>query len=167
MPPPDQKQPRADRRAVLAFLDKNNIPIGGTRASSAKAEYESTIRNLLYLPDFKLPLGFPNDIEYHGNNIGESRFAVLEAYASVARDDQIFPPPKPVPQKKTWSTGEDIKLRVSAAAVHGNALCSPAWTSCEAAVGRAVSKLLTPGATQLRSRLQNSFQTRGVPSQRI
>ena len=34
MPPPDKKQPsREDRRAVLAFIDKNllkNIPIGGT-----------------------------------------------------------------------------------------------------------------------------------------
>ena len=77
MPPQDQKQPsREDRRVVLAFLDKNllnNIPIGGTLPRRLnKAEYEATIRNLLYLPDFKLPLGFPNDIEYHGfDNIGE------------------------------------------------------------------------------------------------
>jgi len=134
MPPPDEKQPsREDRRAVLAFLDKNllsNIPIGGTLPRRLnKAEYEATIRNLLHLPDFKLPLGFPNDIEYHGfNNVGEGLVLSpphLEAYASVARDiaDQIFPHPKPVPQKKTWSAGpEDMVLSFSAAGVHGNAL---------------------------------------------
>ena len=134
MPPQDQKQPsREDRRVVLAFLDKNllnNIPIGGTLPRRLnKAEYEATIRNLLYLPDFKLPLGFPNDIEYHGfDNIGEGLVLSpphLEAYASVARDiaDQIFPPPKTVPQKKTWSAGpEDMVLSFSAAGVHGNAL---------------------------------------------
>ena len=134
MPPPDKKPPsREDRRAVLAFLDKNllsNIPIGGTLPRRLnKAEYEATIRNLLHLPDFKLPLGFPNDIEYHGfNNVGEGLVLSpphLEAYASVARDiaDQIFPHPKPVPQKKTWSAGpEDMVLSFSAAGVHGNAL---------------------------------------------
>ena len=134
MPPPDQKQPsREDRGAVLAFLDKNllkNIPIGGTLPRRLnKAEYEATIRSLLHLPDYKLPLGFPNDIEHHGfNNVGEGLVLSpphLEAYASVARDiaDQIFPPPKPVPQKKTWSAGpEDMVLSFSAAGVHGNAL---------------------------------------------
>jgi len=134
MPPPDQKQPsRKDRGAVLAFLDQNllkNIPIGGTLPRRLnKGEYEATIRNLLHLPDFKLPLGFPNDIEYHGfNNVGEGLVLSpphLEAYASVARDiaDQIFPPPKPKPEKKIWSADpEDMVLSFSAAGVHGNAL---------------------------------------------
>ena len=134
MPPPDQKQPsREDRGAVLAFLDQNllkNIPIGGTLPRRLnKAEYEATIRNLLHLPDFKLPLGFPNDIEYHGfNNVGEGLVLSpphLEAYASVAREiaDQIFPPAKPAPQKKTWRAGpEDMVLSFSAAGVYADAL---------------------------------------------
>ena len=134
MPPPDQKQPsREDRGAVLAFLDQNllkNIPIGGTLPRRLnKAEYEATIRNLLHLPDFKLPLGFPNDIEYHGfNNVGEGLVLSpphLEAYASVAREiaDQIFPPAKPAPQKKTWRAGPgDMVLSFSAAGVYADAL---------------------------------------------
>lgn len=134
MPPPDQKKPnREDRQALLAFLDGNllkNVSIGGTLPRRLnKAEYEATVRDLLHLPDFKLPVGFPSDTEYHGfNNVGEGLVLSkphLEAYASVARDiaDRIFPPAKPAPEKKTWSAApEDMALSFSAAGVYGDAL---------------------------------------------
>ena len=134
MPPPDQRQPSPEgRRKVQAFLDEHllkNFPIGGTLPRRLnKAEYQNTIRNLLNLPEFQLPVGFPSDTEYHGfNNVGEGLVLSpphLEAYSSVARDiaDQIFPPAKPTPRKKTWKAGpEDMVLSFSAAGVYGDAL---------------------------------------------
>lgn len=134
MPPPEEKQPtKEERETVLAFLDKKvleHTPIGGTLPRRLnQAEYQATIRKLLHLPEFELPAGFPKDTEYHGfNNVGEGLVLSpphLEAYAKVARDfaDEIFPPAKPAPKKKTWSAGtEDMVLSFSASSVHGNAL---------------------------------------------
>lgn len=134
MPPPEEEPLNDEERdTVLAFLDRKileHTPIGGTLPRRLnKAEYEATIRKLLHLPDFKVPPGFPNDTEYHGfNNVGEGLVLSpphLEAYASVARDiaDEIFPPARPAPEKKTWSAGpEDMVLSFSAAGVHGDAL---------------------------------------------
>lgn len=134
MPPPD-KPPLSEeaREALVAYLDKKlleHIPIGGTLPRRLnQGEYENTIRKLLQLPDFELPPGFPKDTEYHGfDNVGEGLVLSpphLEAYANVARDiaDEIFPPTKPAPVKKTWNAGpEDMVLSFSASGVHGDAL---------------------------------------------
>ena len=134
MPPPGEPQPTAEQRKSLAvWLDAKllkHMPIGGTLPRRLnQAEYEATIQDLLYLPDYKLPPGFPKDTEYHGfDNVGEGLFLSpphFEAYAKVARDiaDEIFPPAKSPPEKKAWNAGPDaMVLSFSAAGVHGDAL---------------------------------------------
>ncbi len=134
MPPPGESQPTVEQRESLAaWLDAKllkHTPIGGTLPRRLnQAEYEATIQDLLHLPDYKLPPGFPKDTEYHGfDNVGEGLFLSpphFEAYARLARDiaDEIFPPAKSAPGKKTWNAGpDDMVLSFSAAAVHGDAL---------------------------------------------
>ena len=134
MPPSDKKQPSPEEReVVIHYLDQKlleHTPFGGTLPRRLnKAEYEATIRKLLHLPRFKLPVGFPNDTEYHGfDNVGEGLVispAHLEAYTKVANGiaDEIFPPEKPAPRKRTWeATPNDLVLSFSAATVHGDAL---------------------------------------------
>ena len=134
MPPPGESQPTAEqRKSLAAWLDAKllrHTPIGGTLPRRLnQAEFQATIRDLLDLPDYRLPPGFPRDIEYHGfDNVGEGLVLSpphLEAYANVARDiaDEIFPPAKPAPRKKTWNAGPgDMVLSFSAAGVHGDVL---------------------------------------------
>lgn len=71
MPPPGESQPTVEQRESLAaWLDAKllkHTPIGGTLPRRLnQAEYEATIQDLLHLPDYKLPPGFPKDTEYHG-----------------------------------------------------------------------------------------------------
>ncbi len=134
MPPPGEPQPTTEQRETLAaWLDTKllkHTPIGGTLPRRLnQAEYEATIRKLLHFPEFKLPSGFPSDTEYRGfDNVGEGLVLSpphLEAYAKVAGDiaDQVFPPAKLAPRKKTWNAGpEDMVLSFSAAGVYGDAL---------------------------------------------
>jgi hypothetical protein len=134
MPPPKKDQPSKEKRGkLIAWLDSSLIehtPIGGTLPRRLnQAEYQATIRSLLFLPDFKLPLGFPRDMEYHGfDNLGEGLVLSpphLEAYAKVARSlaDEVYPPAKAKPEKRKWEAGpEDMVLSFSAASVHGDAL---------------------------------------------
>lgn len=134
MPPPDKEQPTKENRdAVLAYLDEKLIehtPIGGTLPRRLnRAEYEATIRDLIQLSRFKLPVGFPKDTEYHGfDNVGEGLVLSpphLDAYASVAREiaDQIFPPERAAPKIQKWEAGPgDMVLSFSAATVHDDAL---------------------------------------------
>ncbi|MDA7921949.1 DUF1588 domain-containing protein [Verrucomicrobiales bacterium] len=134
MPPPEEKQlSDAERETVLTFLDTKMLehtPIGGTLPRRLnQGEYEATIRKLLSLPKFKLPVGFPNDTEHHGfDNLGEGLVlspSHLDGYAKVARSiaDQIFPPAKEAAKKQAWEAGpEDMVLSFSAATVHGDAL---------------------------------------------
>jgi len=134
MPPPDAEPATPEERAALvAFLDPPLVahtPFGGTPPRRLnKAEYESTIRTLLQLPSFHVPLGFPADTERHGfDNLAEGLVlspAHLEAYAAVARDvaDEIFPPPRPTPKPVRREAGpNDLVLSFSAATVHGDAL---------------------------------------------
>ncbi|MDF1739151.1 MAG: DUF1588 domain-containing protein [Verrucomicrobiales bacterium] len=134
MPPPDEAQPtEEERNSLFAFLDENlleHTPIGGTLPRRLnKAEYEATIRDLVQLSKFKLPLGFPKDTEYHGfDNVGEGLVLSpphLNAYTEVAREiaDQIFPPERAAPKIQKWEAGpEDMVLSFSAATVHGDAL---------------------------------------------
>ena len=65
MPPPKKDQPSKEERGKLIdWLDSSlmeHTPIGGTLPRRLnQAEYQATIRSLLFLPDFKLPLGFPS-----------------------------------------------------------------------------------------------------------
>ena len=134
MPPPKKDQPTGEEREkIIAWLDSSLVehtPIGGTLPRRLnQAEYQATIRKLLHFPEFKLPMGFPSDTEYHGfNNVGEGLVLSpphLEAYASVAQEiaDQIFPPAKSAPKPRSWKAGpEDMVLSFSAAGVHGDAL---------------------------------------------
>ncbi|MFM8434096.1 MAG: DUF1588 domain-containing protein [Planctomycetia bacterium] len=134
MPPPDAEPATPEERAaVVAFLDPPLVartPFGGTPPRRLnKAEYESTIRTLLQLPSFYVPLGFPADTERHGfDNLAEGLVlspAHLEAYAAVAGDvaDEIFPPPRPTPKPVRREAGpNDLVLSFSAATVHGDAL---------------------------------------------
>lgn len=134
MPPAKKDQPTGkEREKIVAWLDSllmENTPIGGTLPRRLnQAEYEATIRKLLHFSEFKLPMGFPSDTEFHGfNNVGEGLVLSpphLEAYAKVARDiaDQIFPPAKSTPKSRLWKAGpEDMALSFSAASVQGDAL---------------------------------------------
>lgn len=134
MPPPEETQlSETERETVIAFLDNKvleHTPIGGTLPRRLnQAEYESTIRKLVYLPKFKLPMGFPNDTEHHGfDNLGEGLVlspSHLDGYAKVASAiaDQIFPPEKQPAKKQSWEAGpDDMVLSFSAATVHGDAL---------------------------------------------
>ena len=128
-----QQLSEKQRQVMLGYLDSKlleHTAIGGTLPRRLnQAEYEATIQKLLHLPDFELPQGFPSDTEYRGfNNVGEGLVLSpphLEAYARVARDiaDEIFPPSKSAPEKKTWNAGpDDMVLSFSAAGVHGDAL---------------------------------------------
>jgi len=134
MPPPDKQQPsKEERETVVAFLDEKvmeHTPIGGTLPRRLnQPEYEATIRDLIQLPKFKLPVGFPRDTEYHGfDNVGEGLVlspSHLDAYTKVAGAvaDQIFPPERSAPKRQKWEAGsEDLVLSFSAATVHGEAL---------------------------------------------
>ncbi|MFN6191840.1 MAG: DUF1588 domain-containing protein [Planctomycetia bacterium] len=134
MPPPDAEPATPEERAaVVTFLDPPLIahtPFGGTPPRRLnRAEYQSTIRKLLQLPWFHLPIGFPADTERHGfDNLAEGLVlspAHLEAYATVARDvaDEIFPPPRPTPKPLRLEAGpDDLVLSFSAATIHGDAL---------------------------------------------
>ncbi|MEX0670398.1 MAG: DUF1588 domain-containing protein, partial [Pirellulales bacterium] len=134
MPPPDSAPLSGpERDAVVGFLDPPllaHTPFGGTPPRRLnKPEYETTIRRLLNLPSFTLPIGFPADTERHGfDNLAEGLVlspAHLEAYAAVARDvaDEIFPPPRPAPKAVRFEAGpRDLALSFSAATIHGDAL---------------------------------------------
>ena len=134
MPPPDAEPATSEERnAIVAFLDPPLVAhtsFGGTPPRRLnKAEYETTIRKLLKLPSFHLPVGFPPDTERHGfDNLAEGLVlspAHLEAYAAVARDvaDEIFPPPRPSAKPARWEAGpDDLVLSFSAATIHGDAL---------------------------------------------
>jgi hypothetical protein len=134
MPPPDAEPATSEERnAIVAFLDPPLVAhtsFGGTPPRRLnKAEYETTIRKLLKLPSFHLPVGFPPDTERHGfDNLAEGLVlspAHLEAYAAVARDvaDEIVPPPRPTATSARWEAGpHDLVLSFSAATIHGDAL---------------------------------------------
>ncbi|GAB5559373.1 MAG: hypothetical protein SynsKO_10200 [Synoicihabitans sp.] len=134
MPPADKTQPEdAELAAILPWLDQSLLtytPIGGTPPRRLnQEEYAATIRHLFNLPDFKLPLGFPRDTEFHGfNNLGEGLLLsppLMEAYRSVAAQiaDEIFPPAREAPPSTSRTAGpEDMVLSFSAATVRGDAL---------------------------------------------
>ncbi len=134
MPPAKKTQPTDDDlQAIMPWLDKSllaHTPIGGTPPRRLnQAEYAATIRSIFDLLDFKLPLGFPRDPEFHGfNNLGEGlvlSLPLMEAYRNVAAQiaDDIFPPERETPAATLRTAGpEDMVLSFSAATVRGDAL---------------------------------------------
>jgi mono/diheme cytochrome c family protein len=134
MPPPDEPPlAAADREALRGYLDREllaHVRPGGTPPRRlSRDEYEATIRTLLGLPSFTLPLGFPADGSRHGfDNLAEGLVvspAHLEAYEEVARTvaDELLPPPRPAAVARRWRAGPaDLTLSFSAATVHGDAL---------------------------------------------
>ncbi|QDT63619.1 DUF1588 domain-containing protein [Calycomorphotria hydatis] len=134
MPPADMPQPTSEERATLRkWLDATLLeqtPIGGTLPRRlSKAEYESTIRKLCLMPEFKLPPGFPNDNEFHGfKNVGQGLILspqLMQSYTQVTElvADEIFPPEKADVPIRTWQTGpDDLVISFSAASVKDGAL---------------------------------------------
>ena len=134
MPPPDvEPATPAERDTLVAFLDPPLVAhtsFGGTPPRRlSRPEYETTIRRLLNLPSFHLPVGFPGDTERHGfDNLAEGLVlspAHLEAYAAVAREvaDELFPPPRAAPKPVHFEAGpQDLVLSFSAATIHGDTL---------------------------------------------
>ena len=134
MPPPEEPPlAAADRDLLRGYLDGGllaHTPFGGTPPRRlSRDEYEATIRAVLGMPRFRLPLGFPGDGRHHGfDNLAEGLVlspAHLEAYEEVARSvaDEIFPPPRPPAVARRWEAGpRDLTLSFSAATVHGDAL---------------------------------------------
>jgi hypothetical protein len=134
MPPPDEPPlAPADRDTLRGYLDRellaHVLPGGTPPRRLARDEYEATIRTLLGMPRFTLPLGFPADSSRHGfDNLAEGLVvspAHLEAYEEVARTvaDELFPPPRPATVARRWQAGPaDLTLSFSAATVHGDAL---------------------------------------------
>ena len=134
MPPPDvEPTTPAERDTLVTFLDPPLVahtPFGGTPPRRLnRTEYERTLRRLLNLPSFHLPVGFPGDTERHGfDNLADGLVlspAHLEAYAAVAREvaDELFPPPRAAPKPVRFAAGpQDLVLSFSAATIHGDAL---------------------------------------------
>jgi hypothetical protein len=134
MPPPDvEPTTPAERDTLVAFLDPPliaNTPFGGTPPRRLnRTEYERTLRRLLNLASFHVPVGFPGDTERHGfDNLADGLVlspAHLEAYAAVAREvaDEVFPPPRAAPKPVRFAAGpQDLVLSFSAATIHGDAL---------------------------------------------
>lgn len=134
MPPAKKKQPSAqEKTAMVEWIDESlakHVEIGTTgprRLSSA--EYEKTVRSVLEMPDFKLPLGFPSDPKVHGfNNLAEGLTfspTLMESYRQVASQmaDHLYPPARPKPKPRKFTAGpNDFALSFSASGVFGDAL---------------------------------------------
>jgi hypothetical protein len=134
MPPPPLPRPAAGEvQALSAYLgDKlaRHTPFGGAiprRLNSV--EYEATIRELFDLPKFRLPMGFPPDIEMHGfDNVAAGltmSAPLMEAYANTAWEiaDTVFPPPGRQPQKRVWNVPPvDMVTSFSASTVRDGVL---------------------------------------------
>jgi hypothetical protein len=131
MPPPPIPPPPAAE--LLAYLDANlarHTPFGGhlPRRLNA-AEYEATIRELFQLPKFRLPMGFPPDVQMHGfDNVAAGltlSAPLMEAYANTASEiaDAVFPPPGRQPQKRLWNVPPaDMVISFSASTVRDGVL---------------------------------------------
>ncbi|MBM3792507.1 MAG: DUF1588 domain-containing protein [Acidobacteria bacterium] len=132
-PPPLPRPPATDVRTLSAFLEDNlarHTPIGGDipRRLNA-AEYEATIRELFNLPKFRLPMGFPPDIQMHGfDNVAAGltmSAPLMGAYTNTAWEiaDIVFPPPGRQPQKRAWKAPpDDMVISFSASTVRGGVL---------------------------------------------
>lgn len=117
MPPPKKKRPPvSETREALEWLDQGltqKVPPAATGFRRlTRAEYLSTIQRL-FLGNFQLPLGFPEDTRSHGfENVAESLMVsrpLMEAYGESAAlvADRIFRlPRKAIPFQKVISMRE-------------------------------------------------------------
>ena len=147
MPPKKKTQPSARERDVMvAWIDdelSRHTPLGGTLARRLnQTEYLATIKSLLGIKDFTLPLGFPADREHHGfDNLGEGLVLsppLLESYGVTAAlvADEIFPPVGKAPKPATHrAEPADLVISYSSSKVVDGAMrlgmkCDPIQRSC-------------------------------------
>jgi hypothetical protein len=133
MPPIEEDQPTAQERQILKDWLSGKLlkhtPIGGTSPRRlSNAEYQTTIRALFNLPEFELPLGFPQDSTLHGfDNLGRGLVvspALMQAYSGSALQvaDELYPPKEALSESTVLIGPEDLALSYSAAAVKEGAL---------------------------------------------
>lgn len=134
MPPPPLARPAAaEVEALSAYLGDRlakHTPFGGDVPRRLNgAEYEATIRELFDLPKFRLPMGFPPDIQMHGfDNVAaglKMSAPLMEAYANTALEiaDTVFPPPGRKAEKREWKVPpSDMVISFSASTVRDGVL---------------------------------------------
>ena len=134
MPPAEEDHPTAQERQIvkdwLSGKLLQHTPIGGTLPRRlSNAEYQNTILSLFNLPEFELPLGFPQDSTLEGfDNLGQGLVvspALMQAYSDSALQvaDELYPPKEALPESTVRIVGpEDMTLSYSAAALHDGAL---------------------------------------------
>jgi hypothetical protein len=134
MPPAKKLQPSDTERKTLAkWLDsslRENTSFGGTLARRlSKEEYQNTIRTLFDLPEYQIPLGFPDDSTRHGfDNTGEGLImspTLLAAYLKVANQvaDELIPVKKKAEESSVRVLKpDDMVANYAAAAKYNNAL---------------------------------------------
>ncbi|MDF1814869.1 MAG: DUF1588 domain-containing protein [Verrucomicrobiales bacterium] len=148
MPPPKKNnQPREnERQEVVQWLHESLMEhsnVGGTVLRRLnRIEYETTIRHLFPIKDFKVPPGFPPDQSFHGfDNVGEGLVLsapLLEAYqeAAISVADRYFPPrPKTVEPSTMKIHPEDMVISYSSGQIVDGAMrlaskSSPTMRSC-------------------------------------
>lgn len=128
MPPHGVDKPTAEERKILSdWIDKElsrQVEIGGTPPRRLnKTEYRNTIRSLMDMPDYELPLGFPGDTAVHGfNNVSEGLVLStthMAAYNDVATQiaERLYPQARALPPSKLQTGGPDeLSLSFSASA---------------------------------------------------
>jgi hypothetical protein len=134
MPPAKKPQPsEVERKMLVKWLDsslRENTSFGGTVARRlSKEEYQNTIRILFDLPEYQVPLGFPDDSTRYGfNNTGEGLImspTLLGTYFKVANQvaDELFPVKKVAEESsiRVLMPG-DMVANYAAAATYNNAL---------------------------------------------
>jgi len=135
MPPEEEEDQPSDveRATLIDWLDASlieNTSFGGTLARRlSKAEYQNTIRIHFDLPQYKVPLGFPEDTTRHGfNNTGDGLIlspTLLESYFNIANQvaDEIFPVKKTALESSIRVVKpKDMVANYAAAAIYDNAL---------------------------------------------
>ena len=134
MPPAEEPQPSDTERKMLAkWLDsslRENTSFGGTLARRlSKEEYQNTIRILFDLPEYRVPLSFPDDSIRHGfNNTGEGLImspTLMGVYLEVANQvaDEFIPAKKKAEEPSVRVLRpDDMVANYAAAAKYDNAL---------------------------------------------
>ncbi|MBL8216091.1 MAG: DUF1588 domain-containing protein [Bryobacterales bacterium] len=134
MPPrPLPRLSAAELAGFTGYLEQGlarHTPFGGAVPRRLNgAEYEATIRELFDLPKFRLPMGFPPDVQVHGfDNVATGLTMsppLLEAYAQTAWEiaDTVFPPPGKKAQQRVWNVPpSEMVISFSASTVRNGVL---------------------------------------------